>query len=209
MAKVHVNEKDNEVSINIEKANFMWFVHYMDGYYRSTIELVDKLSIKDNDTLIYPVLFSFSHYFELWLKLLVLTANDSSNVKELKLDVHTIKHIIKNMVEKNCELLKSYDVDIDSLLQIESKYQYFNDFVINGNNLSMSSRFPLDNKTDNIIINFDKIDEIEKDNYVTFKNNVFDILSIANEITKKFFRKWFSNCFNNIDLNSLIQSDNK
>ena len=202
MIDVKVNTNGNEISINIENANYLWFLHYLDGYFRCTVELIDKLNNNENKTLIYPILFSFSQYLELWLKLLVLTANDSSNVKELKLDVHTIKHIIKNMVEKNCELLKSYDVDIDSLLQIESKYQYFNDFVINGNNLSMSSRFPLDNKTDNIIINFDKIDEIEKDNYVTFKNNIFDILKIANEVTKKFFGKWFSNYLANFDYRS-------
>lgn len=209
MLDVNVNKKENEISINIKNANYLWFLHYIDGYYRCTVELIDKLNGKENKTLIYPILFSFSQYLELWLKLLALTANDSSNVRTLKLDIHTIKYIIKNMVEKYSELLKSYDVDIDSLYQIESKYQYFNDFVINGNNLSMSSRFPLDNKTDNIIINFDKIDEIEKDNYVTFKNNVFDILSIANEITKKFFVKWFSNCLDSIDLNFLIQSNNK
>lgn len=202
MVKVHVNEKDNEVSINIEKANFMWFVHYMDGYYRSTIELVDKLSIKDNDTLIYPVLFSFSHYFELWLKLFVLATNDSSDTKKLNLNIHCINDLIKDIEENYSQLLESYDVNTDSLYQIKSKYQYFAEFVLKGKYLSMSSRYPLDNQSEDIIINFNKIDEIQKDNYISFKDNIFDILKLTNEITKKFIKKWFSNHLEHIDLDS-------
>lgn len=208
MLNVDIKATGNEISINFKNANYLWFLHYIDGYYKCTIELINKLNSEQNKTLIYPVLFSFSQYLELWLKLLVLTANDSSDVKELKLDIHTIKYIIKNIAENNSELLSSYNVDIDLLYQLESKYVYFDEFVSNGKDLSMASRFPLDNKTENIIINFNKIDEVEKDNYITFKNNIYSILKITNEITKKFFVKWFSNCLENIDLGSLTQPNN-
>lgn len=205
MLNVDIKTNENEISINFKNANYLWFLHYIDGYYKCTIELINKLNSEQNKTLIYPVLFSFSQYLELWLKLLVLTANDSNSVKEFKLTIHAVKDLIQNMSEKHSELLERYNVNIDLLYQLESKYVYFDEFVIYGKDLSMASRFPLDNKTENIIINFDKIDEVEKDNYITFKNNIFSILKITDEITMKFFKKWFSNCLENIDLSSLTQ----
>lgn len=203
MLNIDVKKTENGFSLNFEHANYLWFMEYIDGYFKATCEMLDKIDNKANRTLIYPTLFSFSQYLELWLKLLTLTANDSSSVKKFKLNVHSVKELIKNITEKHGELLRKYNVDFDLLYQLESKYLYFDEFVTNGKYLSMSSRFPLDDKTENIIINFDKIDEIEKDNYITFKNNIFDILKITEEITKQFFIKWFSNCLNEVDLNSL------
>lgn len=208
MLNVDIKTNENEISINFKNANYLWFLHYIDGYYKCTIELINKLNSEQNKTLIYPVLFSFSQYLELWLKLLVLTANDSNSVKEFKLTIHAVKDLIQNMSEKHSELLERYNVNIDLLYQLESKYVYFDEFVIYGKDLSMASRFPLDNKTENIIINFDKIDEVEKDNYVSFKNNIFSILKITDEITMKFFKKWFSNCLEKVDLSSLTQPNN-
>lgn len=203
MLNIDVKKTENGFSLNFEHANYLWFMEYIDGYFKATCEMLNKIDNKANRTLIYPTLFSFSQYLELWLKLLTLTANDSSSVKEFKLNVHSVKELIKNITEKHGELLRKYNVDFDLLYQLESKYLYFDEFVTNGKYLSMSSRFPLDDKTENIIINFDKIDKIEKDNYITFKNNIFDILKITEEITKQFFIKWFSNCFDKVDLNSL------
>lgn len=202
MIDVKINTNGNEMSINIENANYLWFLHYMDGYFRCTIELIDKLDSNENKTLIYPILFSFSHYFELWLKLFVLATNDSSDTKELNLNIHCINDLIKDIEENYSQLLESYDVNTDSLYQIKSKYQYFAEFVLKGKYLSMSSRYPLDNQSEDIIINFNKIDEIQKDNYISFKDNIFDILKLTNEITKKFIKKWFSNHLEHIDLDS-------
>ena len=190
MSSVEIRKENDKTVVNLKGKQYLWFSPYLDGYYKSTLLLLDNLNLQ-NKTLIYPILLNFSHYLELWIKLLLLAINDSNNVKDLKIDNHSIQKIIKDEVNNHKSLLELYNVDTNALYQIVNKYSYFLGFICEATNLSMATRYPLSNKGSNIIINFDKVEEAEYENYADLKTNVLDILKITSQITKDFFERYF------------------
>ena len=190
MSSVEIRKENDKTVVNLKGKQYLWFSPYLDGYYKSTLLLLDNLNLQ-NKTLIYPILLNFSHYLELWIKLLLLAINDSNNVKDLKIDNHSIQKIIKDEVNNHKSLLELYNVDTNALYQIVNKYSYFLGFICEATNLSMAARYPLSNKGSNIIINFDKVEEAEYENYADLKTNVLDTLKITSQITKDFFERYF------------------
>ena len=190
MSSVEIRKENDKTVVNLKGKQYLWFSPYLDGYYKSTLLLLDNLNLQ-NKTLIYPILLNFSHYLELWIKLLLLAINDSNNVKDLKINNHSIQKIIKDEVNNHKSLLELYNVDTNALYQIVNKYSYFLGFICEATNLSMAARYPLSNKGSNIIINFDKVEEAEYENYADLKTNVLDILKITSQITKDFFERYF------------------
>ncbi len=191
MSSVEMRKENGNIVLNFIEKQHLWFLHYLDGYYKSTVFLLDNLN-SQNTTLIYPTLFNFSQYLELWIKLLLLTINDSNNVKALNIDNHSIQSIIRSASSKYRHLLESYGVNADSLNEIANEYSYFVDFSCENQALSMAARFPLNNKNPNIIINFDKIDKVKKDNYNVLKNKISKILKSTFEIKEMFFEKYLN-----------------
>lgn len=190
MSSVEIRKENGKTIVNLKGKQYLWFTPYLDGYYKSTLLLLDNLNLQ-NETLIYPTLFNFSQYLELWIKLLLLAINDSNNVKDLKINNHSIQDIIKNAASNNKNLLESYGVNIDLLYQITDKYSYFVDFTCETQTLSMVSRYPLSNKSPNIILNFDRVEEAKAETYIDLKTNVSDILKITSKITNDFFERYF------------------
>ena len=131
----------------------------MDGYFRSFLLISENLENKENrETLIYPCLFCFYQYMELWLKTLIIVVNEK-NYNELKIANHSI--------EKIFEKYKNNFIDIDEITSndfdiIESTLKYINSFAINSTEPSIAFRFPIkkDNKT--LQINFEKIEELKE-----------------------------------------------
>lgn len=168
---------------------------YMDGYFRSFLLISENLENKENrETLIYPCLFCFYQYMELWLKTLIIVVNEK-NYNELKIANHSI--------EKIFEKYKNNFIDIDEITSndfdiIESTLKYINSFAINSTEPSIAFRFPIkkDNKT--LQINFEKIEELKENNYKYLKNTLTECLNVANKFTKGVFIKYFENIFSTI-----------
>ena len=61
-----------------------------------------------------------------------------------------------------------------------------------GRSLSESSRFATGLKSADLIIDLDKLEEIEKDGYRDFHDRIIELLELTNNVTKQFFVKFFS-----------------
>ena len=208
MPNIEIKKHSDKIVVNIKGERNLWFIHYLDGYFKSTFLLLEKLNL-ENKTLIYPVLFNFSQYLELWIKLLLLVANDTDSVNQLKIGNHSIEKIIKDVAGKCKDLLESYNISTSLLYDIADKYSYFLDYTYKEKNMSIVARYPLNSVGTDVIINFDKIDEAEKDCYIELKEHISDFLVTTNKITKVFFVEYFNkNFYKNKEFRNVFQQSN-
>ena len=208
MPNIEIKKHSDKIVVNIKKERNLWFIHYLDGYFKSTFLLLEKLNL-ENKTLIYPVLFNFSQYLELWIKLLLLVANDTDSVNQLKIGNHSIEKTIKDVAGKCKDLLESYNISTSLLYDIADKYSYFLDYTFKEKNMSIVARYPLNSAGTDVIINFDKIDEAEKDCYMELKEHISDLLVTTNKITKVFFVEYFNkNFYKNKEFRNVFQQSN-
>lgn len=193
MSSVEITTKGESTHINFKGAKYLWFVQYMDGYYRSTYELLEKIN-QDNETLIYPILLCFSQYMELWIKLLFLASYDSNNINTLHIGSHNVCDLIKKFAQKEGKLLEKCNVALEEICSIREKFRYFQDFGYNGDSLSIVARFPLpkeDDGTTNLAVDLNKIDEAKADNFERFKGRMTQVLQESNQVTLKFLKNYF------------------
>ena len=208
MQNIKIKKHSDKIVVNIKGARNLWFIHYLDGYFKSTFLLLEKLNL-ENKTLIYPVLFNFSQYLELWIKLLLLVANDTDSVDQLKIGNHSIEKIIKNIAGKCKDLLESYNISTSLLCDLADKYSYFLDYTYKEKNMSIVARYPLNSVGTDVIINFDKIDEAENDCHIELKEHISDFLITTNKITKVFFIEYFNkNFYENKEFRNVFQQSN-
>lgn len=191
MAKLEVKRSENEVVFNIVDGEYFWYIHYLDGYFRATTILLDELCNKNQKSLTLPILFNFSHYIEIWVKMLYLCSNDKKSIKELCIDEHNVSSVITTIINDYGSLEK-YKIPKEKFLEIKNKYEYFENFPLLGRSLSESSRFATGLKSADLIIDLDKLEEIEKDGYRDFHDRIIELLELTNNVTKQFFVKFFS-----------------
>ena len=191
MSTIEITSKKDKIIVNMRNAQYLWFFKYLDGYYKSSFKLLKQLN-QDNTTIIFPILLCLSQYLELWVKSIALSIYDSNDVKKSNIGNHNITEIIAHLVQNEELLLNQYGVSIKQLKSISDKYLYFNHFTCLNSSLSMAARFPINYGTTDIIINFDKIDEIKKDDFNEFKRNAIEILQICNQIKDTFFEQYLS-----------------
>ena len=191
MSTVEIRKEQDKIIVNMKCAQYLWFFKYLDGYYKSTFELLKQLH-QDNATIIFPILLCISQYLELWVKSIALSIYDSNDVKKSNIGNHNITGIIDHLTENEELLLSQYGVSIKQLKNVSEKCLYFNHFACLNSNLSMAARFPINYGKTDIIINFDRIDEAKKDDFDEFKRNAIDILQICNNIKDIFFEQYLS-----------------
>ena len=183
---INVKENKENLIVDITEAKYMTFIPHLDGYFKCVTLLIDKIDKDEDNTLIYPLLFSFSQYMELWIKFIVLSINDSSDLIK-KLKSHQVKRILDDSIKKYEYLFTDYNIDKNLLIELSNQYDYFNNFIKHNKSLSESARFPFDNKGESIIINYKKIDELSDSGYDSLKHNIIRILEITSQINKNLF----------------------
>ena len=183
---INVKKNKENLIVDITEAKYMTFIPHLDGYFKCVMLLIDKIDNDEDNTLIYPLLFSFSQYMELWIKFIVLSINDSSDlIKEL--NNHKVKRIIDDSIKKYECLFADYNIDKKLLIELSDQYDYFNNFIKHNKSLSESARFPFDNKGESIIINYKKIVKLTDSGYDSLKHNIIRILEITSQINRNLF----------------------
>ena len=64
MSTFEINENANKTTITINDGVYFNYFLYLDGYFKATDILLSRLNETEDFTIIFPLLFSFSHYME-------------------------------------------------------------------------------------------------------------------------------------------------
>ena len=198
MAYIEIKrQQEDQITLNIRDGVYFNYISYLDGFFKASLCLLEELLCVRDTNLLFPLIFSVSHYMEIWIKVLILFFDDTKTIKELKVDKHTTIKII----EKYKEQLIQRGVNNNILDEIINTYSYFLSFSKNNEkSLSEVMRFPTDYKTRNVIVNYDAIDEACSENYSTLKSAIFKLFASTNVITKEYFRSVFTSMIENIEV---------
>lgn len=189
MSTFKIDKSDNKINITVDDGVYFNYFVYLDGYFKATDILLSRLNETDNFTVIFPLLFNFSHYMELWIKILNIFADEEKTIKEIGIGNHGISSIIAN----SKTMLERKSVSIDDLVEIEKALKYFNAFIKDGVSLSEAMRYPTGNKSKELIIIPSALDNTNKDDYAELTNKITELLELTNKITKDYFIHFFEN----------------
>ena len=147
--------------------------------YRNSIDLLcSQIDTKQSLlSIFYPLNFLIFQYLELLLKTIMWYTDfdyEMYNYKCLELQGHNIHKLLQD--EYLLNIVSKTDNGIEDIEKIKEYHKYFSSFSIFKNKSSESMRFPFDIFSCDLIVDKDKIFDV---NHLLFKENTSDMLKIS------------------------------